>query len=340
MNKRVLSYVVMAALVVAAVFTSCERYDDIINCGGSKVDVCVSVYVAGYVKGEFGKSVATLWKNGVPQSLTDGKYNAGANSVCVSGNDVYVVGYERNATVSVAKLWKNGIAQNLTDGTHAANAHSVCVSGSDVYVVGYDNNRTVAKLWKNGVETNLTDGTKEAEAYSVCVSGNDVYVVGYEDYKVARLWKNGVIQNLDGMTFVYSVCVSGNDVYVAGMSGGDACGSNGCGLFYPALWKNGVVKNLSSAGSNWTNFYFVYLSGMNVYVAGSNKLWKNGTEQNLSGISQANSIFVSDNDVYVVGLENNYPNYTAKLWRNNILQNLTDNTESSANSVFVVKRNK
>jgi S-adenosylhomocysteine hydrolase len=63
-----------------------------------------------YVAGRDG-NVATLWKNGVAQNLANG---AVANSVFVSGNDVYVVGYEDGGNGSVAKLWKNGVAQNLT----------------------------------------------------------------------------------------------------------------------------------------------------------------------------------------------------------------------------------
>jgi hypothetical protein len=53
-----------------------------------------------YVVGKVG-SAATLWKNGVPTTLS---YNAVASSVFVSGSDVYVAGQVDN----YAALWKNG----------------------------------------------------------------------------------------------------------------------------------------------------------------------------------------------------------------------------------------
>lgn len=94
------------------------------------------VYVAGFMRDK-GRYIATLWKNGTTQKLTDGYEDAKAHSVFVSNNDVYVAGIEGSDYYrSVAVLWKNGIPQNLTDGNHKAEAHSVFVSGDDVYVVG------------------------------------------------------------------------------------------------------------------------------------------------------------------------------------------------------------
>jgi len=82
---------------------------------------------------------ATLWKNGIAQSLTDEKKDAKAFSVFVSGEDVYVAGYKRNTQEKrVATLWKNGIAQSLTDGKRDTEALCVFVLGEDVYVAGYE----------------------------------------------------------------------------------------------------------------------------------------------------------------------------------------------------------
>jgi hypothetical protein len=81
--------------------------------------------------------MATLWKNGVAEHLTDGSESAWALGLAVHGGDVYVVGYESNGSRDVAKLWKNGVAQELTDGKNDALATAVSVSESgDVYVVG------------------------------------------------------------------------------------------------------------------------------------------------------------------------------------------------------------
>ena len=48
-----------------------------------------------------------IWKNGIPMNLTDSAYETFANSVAVSGNDVYVVGNEFSPNGG-AIYWKNG----------------------------------------------------------------------------------------------------------------------------------------------------------------------------------------------------------------------------------------
>lgn len=136
----------------------------------------IGVYMAGYERNSSNKNVAIVWKNGVEEYiLTDGKQNAQALSVSVSGSDVYAAGNELNSSYNdVAKVWKNGQEEYvLTDGTKTAYAYSVSVSGSDVYAAGYERNSsniTVAKVWKNGVEEYvLTDGKKTAYAYSIFI---------------------------------------------------------------------------------------------------------------------------------------------------------------------------
>jgi hypothetical protein len=73
------------------------------------------------------------------------------------------------------------------------------------------------------------------------------------------------------------------------------------------------------------------VSGNDVYVGAAGGLWKNGAPQN--GYGFVSSVYVSGRDVYVAG---GGGSSGALLWKNGVMQKLTDETrESMANSVFV-----
>ena len=309
-----------------------------------------NVYVAGYEG-----NAAMLWKNGIGQRLSyRNSPNAEAQSVYVSGNDVYVGGWEEDSRKDrVVKLWKNGIEQNLSDGSGNtyASAQSIYVSGNDMYVVGpkkiYNQNISNTMLWKNGVAEQLSWTEEYYNNASVYVSGNDVYVVGsvYDrHYKWrAKLWKNSVSQKLvdrDYSSSANSVFVSGKDVYVVGSIGS-----------FATIWKNGIEQNLTDEDKS-SSFSSVYVANNDIYVAGSSNLnsggnrvatlWKNDIAQSLSDGKKdvyATSVFVSGNDVYVVGwecYEIGSSKKTPKLWKNGIMQSLaTDGIYYDAYDVFV-----
>ena len=168
------------------------------------------VYVAGTRVTRSGRRAA-IWKNGAAEDLTCEFADSYANSVFVSGEDVYVVGcgyYLPNSTnFSVAAVWKNGKVETLTNGPENGVAFSVCVSEGDVYVVGSENYE--GRLWKNGIVQEITDDENAKMYTSVFVSGEDVYMLGYVEkrkyqndgswsgYLQASLWKNGKKLNLD-----------------------------------------------------------------------------------------------------------------------------------------------
>ena len=305
-----------------------------------------------YVAGSIGYD-AVLWKNGIANYLTNGSISttASANSVFVTGTDVYVAGYQHSSWGDIAKVWKNGVATNLGGGlypngsSYDAHANSVFVSGTDVYVAGYAFNAAI--IWKNGVATTLAGGTTNnyAEAFSVVVSGTDVYVAGaaevpFPNSLAAKVWKNGIAINLTTNGSAYasaqSVFLSGTDVYVAGrerFSGSaDPVGN---------IWKNSVATTLSNVFSGANS---VFVSGTDIYVAGTGgvqqvaTVWKNGVVTYLSNVSgKANSVFVYGTDVYVAGGEyGSSGNTAAKVWKNGLPINLTSGTTNSvANSIYV-----
>jgi uncharacterized protein YjdB len=182
------------------------------------------VYATGW---DANKEHAVLWTDGVEQILeSDPVTYAGAESVFVSGGNVYVLGRISNTI----KLWTNGTPENLTNGTHGnIIAHYVFVSGNDVYALFYDN---ALVLWKNGVREYELSGFNSAR-YGFYVSGNDVYISGVVSGQ-PFLWKNGVTEYMDngGNTNinVASTFVYGNDVYVGGYVG-----------THGIIWKNGVI---------------------------------------------------------------------------------------------------
>jgi len=185
-------------------------------------DYVSSLFVSGndvYVAGgsHYWGNNAGYWKNGVLTDLSQKLTYKAANdvlcyptttSISVSGNDVYVAGYQLTSTYSlIAIYWKNGVPFYLsTDSISGSEANSIFVSGNDVYIAGYQNinNYSRAIYWKNGVPTTLTTGTIASNAQSVFVAGNDVYVAGYQ-WKVwgsliATYWKNGKVVKLTDST--------------------------------------------------------------------------------------------------------------------------------------------
>jgi hypothetical protein len=316
------------------------------------------IYVAGFEANGSNMNIAKYWKNGIPVTIGAGTYGSDADSIFVSGNDVYVAGREGSPNGDVAKYWKNGVGVALTAGAQnsVAIGLSVFVDGNGVYVAGYD--RGVAMYWKNGVQVALTDGTNPAQAWSIVVSGTDVYVAGWE-YKttqidpthtyttpVAKYWKNDVPTELsDPLAFgiAQSIFLSGNDIYVAG----NTCQENqppGCDM--ATYWKNGTPVVLTNQTPTAASSIFV--SGADVYVAGNDltgngtaiaDLWKDGTLTQLSGggYTAANQVVVSGTDVYVAGAGiNGQGQEVAGYWKNGVFVPVTDGTHFASGFAMTV----
>jgi len=156
------------------------------------------VYVAGLVYGD--TTMATLWKNGVPQSLPDDE-DGSVDAIAVSDGTVYVTGTAfRDGTGTSAMLWCNGMPTDLGNewypngiNVDGANVHNECfpdgisVDGADVYIMGwflkYDYDKGAdghAVLWKAGEfrELSLLPGISYFLGPVMIVSDGHVYAAG------------------------------------------------------------------------------------------------------------------------------------------------------------------
>jgi hypothetical protein len=114
------------------------------------------VYVVGYEQPEvFTPTMrATVWKNGVPQYLTE--YSSTgfpqANAIDIKDNDIYVAGraYFNDETGMIAVVWKNGelLPTYYNAGyVETGKAIDIAVVNNDIYVLTTQNNS--AFVWKN-----------------------------------------------------------------------------------------------------------------------------------------------------------------------------------------------
>ncbi len=307
-------------LSLFAALTSCKQTN--IN---KEATMSADIYVAG-INGD----TALYWKNGLATGLGGGINNVFANSVFVSGTDVYVAGEQFLNGNEAAALWKNGALTLLADQSKSplSYANSVFVSGSDVYVAGYTySNGNIATYWKNQVPVYV--GAAGSTANSVYVSGNDVYIAGgsasgSQNRNAATLWKNGtptILTNAGEAGYASSVFISGSDVYVSGYK----YTISGSGSTAAVYWKNGSVTQLSANNAKANS---IYVSGNNVYVAGTDMVdgvnvatfWKNGAATHLTGSTTASyggAVAVSGQDVYVAGDSMNATGFpVATIWKN------------------------
>lgn len=138
------------------------------------------IYTAGYYAEAYKvmDKKAVYWKNETVNILPSNGV-ANANDVAVSGNNVYVCGFDTKNGISVATLWKNGFATSLIDGKNISVATSISVDGDDVYIGGYEQiseNLFVPVLWKNGEKQIISEGNLHGYKVLTCASKGDLYV--------------------------------------------------------------------------------------------------------------------------------------------------------------------
>ena len=244
------------------------------------------------------------------QEKDDEKKNVG--KVFIVGMDTDEQGYPQ------ATLWIDGQKQYLTNGGGSACAYSIYVTESnDVYVAGRDGNDMI--LWKNGIKdktfTNIFGGKNYI--YSMYISTTlDVYAAGMIDKK-ATVWINGIPQDISNGYDVFGL--SASSLYVTRAGEWYVAGSAAVNESTAIYWNNGNWNELERI----TRYHYgisVYVESNDIFVAGSISngasseavLWKNKQLFVRELGSDANSVFVSGNNVYIAGTGRG--GYPAILW--------------------------
>ncbi|WP_396165728.1 hypothetical protein [Flavobacterium sp.] len=322
----------LISLFVILLTISCCNVDDLNTSTQNPVDV----YIAG-VK----NYSATYWKNNQPYLLSGGD-GGEANKICVSNNNVHVLGKKTSDNwITVYLHWENGNLTNLNTSfnTPAQHVHSITdmeVVGNDVYFVGYTKNPLIAAeiyelvYWKNGVKTvldnNINNPTFQAK---IKVVTNNVYVIGYTSScfnSCHGIYVNNVFQSFSVGVLSKDITVKENQVYVYGTITTTNTG------FYKNM-ATGVETTLTTIPS----VYKLLFDNNNTYVADGVNIFKNNTQIYSSSFFSFYIDFIAlNNNVYILKREGDFGTFDA-LYVNdvNVFQIFVD--QGKFNSLTVVQ---
>lgn len=243
--------------------------------------------------------------------------------------DVYIAGHENEKPC----YWKNEKKVQLSK--NSGQALSIFVKGEDVYACGYEiiDRSRQAVLWKNGKATYLSDDVYYSRAVDLFIYENDIYVLATG--AGVAYWKNyeKVIVNTDSQTSASSIYVSKEDVFIAGTTNEERRRGNA------VYWKNTQEHKLDFANSG-TRARAIAVENNNIHVLGRvtgfedrSRYWKNGKLTPISNTAlnkdmEPQDLFVTQNDVYILGLDFSDTSFLAKYWKNGIEIPLSDGSKS------------
>ncbi|MDB5159421.1 MAG: hypothetical protein JWR50_4128 [Mucilaginibacter sp.] len=340
-------------LIAFLAMTACKKSGQ--NPGATASTGEVDVYVCGTVLVAPSFTQATVWKNGIPTTLsTDHSSVFGITS---QGKDVYALGEDRNGSC----YWKNNVRVQVENNKTNYSAGKIAVLGNDVYTAGFVD--STAAYCKNGIITKLTSPSGYAIANGLAIKGNDVYVCGDYYYHspfynhIPCYWKNGALTILDKDTTKNStaiaIAVNGNDIHVVINS---LINELSVPQYLVFLWKNGTItlidKDVDSRATG------IFINGNDVYISGVEDVpvpisgftadyrpfqggyWKNGVLTKLPDIYSSQAIAVQAGNIYVAGdyLSIGGANPQAAYWKNGKMGKLDENQISYVTGIALVPK--
>jgi hypothetical protein len=146
--------------------------------------------------------IVTVWKNSVPQAITDGTTYSTGGGLAIANGHVYVAGSTCASFApdcSVATYWVDGASTVIAPST-LSQASGVAISGSAIYtsvnLAPPSGSGNIAEVGSGSSVKALASDT-QSSTYGITSYNGDVYVVGY-DYYGPCYWKNGTQTYLSG----------------------------------------------------------------------------------------------------------------------------------------------
>ena len=314
----------LVSLLFVIILIGCNDVDDLVN---SSTQNPVDVYIAG-VK----NYSAAYWKNNQPYLLSGGD-GGEANKICVSNNNVHVLGKKTLDNWRQEYLyWENGNLTNLnttfnTPAQHVRSITDMEVVGNDVYFVGYTKNPITTDeiyelaYWKNGVKTVLDNNNNTTFQPKIKVVNNVIYVIGNN-----AIYVNNFFQYVSVEILLKDLAVKDNQVYAYGTNTSTNTG------FYKNM-ATGVETTLTTIPS----VYKLLFDNNNTYVTDGVNIVKNNIQIYSSSFFSFYIDFIAlNNNVYILKREGDFGTFDA-LYINdvNVFQLFID--QGKFNSVTVVQ---
>jgi len=219
---------------------------------GADSNILIDAWLGWDIRSQTGDAV--YWLNGERNVLPKVNEFASANSIAISGSDVYIAGMDGNNPV----YWLNGRQFILPQAGDIVNTSSIAIIGSDVYITGRTRVTRSARnadavYWLNNRRFVLSSSLL-ANASAISISGSNIYITGNDNDAV--YWLNGrrivlptVIaepQYETGYTSqdraANAISIIGSNIYIVGFNENNAI-----------LWLNGrriVLPKRHSARAN------------------------------------------------------------------------------------------